>query len=360
MNPNAARSTGDAPDLAIREAIDLYCRRKRPQWKGETERTYRRDLGTFADYADESELETLSDLERWSVSGYTDYLLDQDYAKVTVASRQKSVKTWLKFLEGQGYLPVGLHLAIDTIKLEDGEETSDQKLAPDDARTLLEFYRNSATWRGRRRHALLEVLWHVGCRFSCVSSLDLSDYDQENGVLKFRNRPNEGTRLKNGRDHERNVALSPAPKEILDLFVARERLDKRDDHGREPLFPSRQGRPARSTVRGWCYEATQPCMAAECPHSKRRPNCEWVPRDQASKCPSTRPTHAIRSGSITWQLNLGFDPETVAKRVAATPGVIRRYYDKPDYDEDLRRRREETQRIDITEHLDPHDLEDDS
>jgi site-specific recombinase XerD len=153
---------GSPPDLSIPEAVDLYCRRKRPQWRGATERTYRRDLGEFVDYAEENEIESLSDLQRWNVSGFTDYMLDRDVAKATVASRQKSVKTWLKFLEPQGYVQLGLHLAIDVIKMKDGEETSDQMLAPKDAQKLLEFYRNSTRWRGRRRHAILEVLWTWG------------------------------------------------------------------------------------------------------------------------------------------------------------------------------------------------------
>lgn len=168
-----------------------------------------------------------------------------------------------------------------------------------------------------------------------------------------------GTRLKKGKQHERNVTLSEKPKEVLDLYIARERSDIRDDHGRKPFFPTRQGRPVRSTVRGWMYMATQPCMAVECPHGKRRPNCEFVPRDGASKCPSTRSPLPIRSGSITLQRNLGFDAETVANRAAVTLAVIRRYYDDPDYDDELARRREETERIDIEEHLHPTDLIDD-
>ena len=86
-------------------------------------------------------------------------------------------------------------------------------------------------------------------------------------------------------------------------------------------------------------------------------NCEYVPRDSASRCPSTRSPHAIRRGSITWQRNLGFDEETVASRAAATPSVIRRYYDDPDYEDELARRRDETERIDIENHLHPEDLE---
>lgn len=341
-------------DLTVSEAVALYIRRKRPDWKGETERTKRRNLGAFENYAAENDIETVDELDRWTIGGFTDYLLAQDYSRMTVVGRQKTARTWLKYLESQGVLDLGLHLAIETLTTTDEQESSDQQLAPDDAQNLLSFYRQSPAFRGTRRHALLEVLWHVGCRSCGVRALDLDDY--EDGVLKFRNRPDTGTRLKKGASHERNVVLSQKPREVLEMFLVRERIDKRDEHGREPLFPTRQGRPVRSTIRGWMYEATQPCMASECPHGKRRPNCEWVPRNAASKCPSTRPPHAIRTGSLTWQRNLGFDAETVASRAATTPSVIRRYYDKPDFDDELNRRRQETEQIDIAEHLRPEDL----
>jgi site-specific recombinase XerD len=357
VNNRTPQQPNNAPDFTIPEAVDLFIRRKRTEWKGETERTYRKGLVEFEKYAEENGIETVSDLNRWNVGAYTDHLLDQDYARVTVASRQKKTKTWLKYLEGQGVIQLGLHLAIETLKLTDDEQTSDQQLEPEDARVLLDFYRNSTEWRSTRRHAVLEVLWHVGCRMSGLQALDLKDYDPESGDLKFRNRPDKGTRLKRGKTHERNVTLSETPNEILRFYVARERSDIRDEHGRKPLFPTRQGRPSRSAVRGWMYQATQPCMAVECPHGRRRPNCEYVPRDAASQCPSTRSPHAIRRGSITWQRNLGFDEDTVASRAAATPSVIRRYYDDPDYDDELERRRDETEQIDIGEHIHPTDLE---
>jgi len=354
--PPMSNEQPDAPDLTIPEAVDLWIRRKRPDWKGQTARTYRRNLQTFEEYAEAEGVETVSDFTRWNVGGYTDHLLAKDYARVTVASRQKSARTWIKYLESQGLVPLGFHLAIQTIQLDDEEETSDAQLAPEDARTLLAFYRGDARWRGTVRHALLEVIWHVGPRMSGVIALDLDDYDPEAGVLKFRNRPETGTRLKKGNTHERNVALSEVPCDVLDLYIARERSQKRDEHGRKPLFATQQGRATRSTIRGWAYQATQPCMAVECPHGNRRPSCDFVPRSNASRCPSTRSPHPIRRGSITWQRNLGFDAETVAQRVASTPQVIRRYYDKPEYADELERRRKDTENIDIEEHLHPTDL----
>lgn len=350
-------SQQNAPDLEIAEAIDLYIRRKRPDWNGGTERTYRRNLELFAEYAAENDLHRLEELSRWDVGAFTDWLLDQDYAKATVAGRQKSARTWLKYLESQGLVDHGLHTAIETLRLDPDEETSDQQLAPEDARALLSFYRESAECRGTRRHAILEVLWHVGCRMSGLRALDLGDYDADAGDLRFRNRPETDTRLKRGVTHERDVTISEEPQAVLDLYVARERIDVRDEHGREPLFPSQAGRPTIGTIRTWMYEATQPCMARECPHDTRRPACEYVPRDKARGCPSTRSPHPIRRGSVTWQRNLGFSAETVAERAAATPAVIRQYYDDPEHGDELERRRSETQGIDIREHLHPDDLE---
>lgn len=350
-------SRQDAPELSISEAIELYVRRKRPDWNGGTERTYRRNLELFVEYAAENGLDELGSLSRWDVGGFTDWLLEQDYAAATVASRQKTVRTWLKYLESQGLVEHGLHTAIETLRLDDEEETSDQQLAPEDAQALLSFYRDSAEWRGTRRHAILEVLWHVGCRMSGLRALDLGDYDAESGDLRFRSREESGTRLKRGRTHERDVTLSAEPQAVLDLYVARERIDARDEHGREPLFTSQAGRPTIGTIRSWMYVATQPCIARECPHGTRRPRCEYVPRDQASGCPSTRSPHPIRRGSITWQRNLGLSAETVAERAAATPSVIRRYYDDPEFGDELERRRGQTEAIDVREHLHPEDLE---
>lgn len=339
----------DTPDLPILEAIELYLRRKRPQWKGETERSYRKSLETFADYAAEHDLETLDDLTRWYIGNYTDYLLSQDLARATIASKQKNARTWLKYLESQGLLDLGLHLAIETVRLDDKEEVSSQKLAPEDARILLAHYRNDTRRFGTRMHALLELLWHAGPRRSCIRALDVEDFD--GNELTFRNRPETDTRLKRGDDHERKIVLSENPRKALQAYIDRHRIQVRDDHGRHPLFSSESGRPTKQTITSWCYEATLPCNAVECPHGRRRPNCSYVPRSKASKCPSSRSPHPIRRGSITWQRNLGIEVSKVASRAATTPDVIRRYYDQPDLDEALDRRRADTEDIDIELHL---------
>ncbi len=355
-----ARRGESPPDLSIEEATERYIVRNRPNWKGETERSYRKALDTFESFADDDGLESLSDLERWSLGRYSDWLLahEKDYARVTVQSKQKQARTWLKWLESQGFVDVGLHLAVEPLKLDDKEQTSDDILTPTEMGEFLAFYRDSRRHYGTRSHALLEVIAHVGARRSGLVALDLEDWDPEERTLTFRNRPERGgTRLKNGDRHERKVVLSEEPADALREFVLRERPAKNDDVGRTPLFASTQGRPTKSTVTNWLYQATLPCLKESCPHTKNRHNCQWTDQSEAHKCPSSKSPHPARRGSITWQLNIGRDPADVAARAATTPQVIRRYYDRPDLDAELRRRITDFDGIDICEHSDPTDID---
>ncbi|EJN61566.1 tyrosine-type recombinase/integrase [Halogranum rubrum] len=334
----------------------MFITRNKPNWKGETERTYRKSLDTFEAYADDEGLETLADLKMWNVGRYTDWLVNSDYARASILSKQKQARRWLKWMESQGYLRVGMHLAIEPLKLNDSEQTSSDILRPETLREFLSYYRDSVKWRGKRQHALLEVIGHTGARRSCIRALDVSDYDPDARTLTFINRPETETRLKRGDAHQRKVILSETPNKILYEYVERERHERHDKNGRRPLFSSRQGRPAKSTVTNWVYQATLPCIMRECPHSRERHSCEWTNQTKASQCPSSTSPHPTRRGSITWQLNIGRSIEDVADRAATTPDVIRRYYDRPDLDEDLRRRITDFDGIDICEHSDPTDV----
>ena len=68
----------------------------------------------------------------------------------------------------------------------------------------------------------------------------------------------------------------------------------------------------------------------------------------ASKCLSSRSPHRIRTGSITWQLNIGIPPEVVAERVNAGLDVIEQHYDKESPLERMeRRRRQHIERMEV-------------
>jgi len=101
-----------------------------------------------------------------------------------------------------------------------------------------------------------------------------------------------------------------------------------------------QGRPPPNTLRNWSYLATEPCLHSPCPHGKERETCEWAQYHGASKCPSSRAPHHIRTGAITWMLNLGWPVADIAERVNSDPKTIEQHYDKADVEERRRRQRE--------------------
>ena len=332
-----SRSPSAPSDLSIRDARDRFLEEYRVDSTERTVRSYENRLTRFCEWCEEEQIERVGDLSGWLLDEYRRSLSED--SPVTVKGKMMAVKQLLGYLERIEAVDDGLEdkVPIPTLSAED--ERSEVKLAPDDARALIAAYRDSAARYGTVEHATLEVFWFTGCRMSGLRALDLDDYDSDTGTVRFRNRPQTETRLKNGADGERPVGLPSEVVDILDTYIARERPEKRDDHGRRPLFACRQGRPSDTTVRNWTYLATHPCLHTHCPHGRERQTCRYRQRNFASQCPSSRSPHQVRTGSITWQLNCGMPIEDVAERVNSAPDTIRRHYDVASGEEKLEQRR---------------------
>lgn len=347
MSMTEPRRPDDPSDLGIQEAVDRFMRKRATDATDRTLRSYRSRLTPFVDYCQEMGIETLGELRPYDIDEYDLQLRERDLAPTTIKGHLTTIRVFLKYAVEIGAVTETLPDAVSPPSLDADTESSDERLAPDDAEQALSFFRGSREYFGVPMHAFLEVAWHTGARMGSIRGLDLSDYDSDDGVLAFRHRKSTDTPLKNKTEGERLVGITDEVCGALDTYIARERSDKRDDHGRRPLYCGRQGRPSFATLRAWSYQATQPCLWTECPHGRRRPTCEWTERSHASKCPSSRSPHRIRTGSITWQLNRGLDIETVATRVNAAPSTIRRYYDAATQEEEFAERRQS-----VEQHLD--------
>jgi len=333
-------------DLSPRDALDRFLARRKQENTEQTVRSYRNRLTRFVQWAEDEQIESMSDLSGWELDEYRAAREASGVSPATLRGHMMSLKQLLDYCESIDVVDDDLPEKVNIPSLSRAEESSDTKLASEDAMSLLKFYRSSRTHFGRPEHAFLELTWHVGARMSGVRALDLHDFDPDERTVEFHHRP--PTLLKNKEEGERIVGLSETVVRVLRTYIERERFDKRDDEGREPLFCARQGRPSDSTFRAWSYMATQPCVTVECPHGNRRETCDYTRRNFSSKCPSSRSPHAVRTGSITWQLNQGLEIETVAQRVNARPETIRRHYDKASKREEFEaRRRKETLNLDI-------------
>ncbi|WP_254841101.1 site-specific integrase [Natronomonas marina] len=341
---------GDARELSVRNALERFMRKRQTDATDRTLRSYRSRLTPFVEYCEDVGIETVGELRAYDIDEYDLQLRSRDLAATTIKGHLSTIRVFVQYLEEIDAVEEGLSDAISPPSLDAETESSDERLAATDAQRALSFFRDSREFFGVGMHAFLELAWHTGARMGSLRALDLEDYDSDSGVVHFRHQPSTGTPLKNKAGGERLVGIPAAACEAIDTYIARERSDKRDENGRQPLFAGRQGRQSFSTLRAWSYQATQPCLWTECPHGRRRPSCEWTERSHASKCPSSRSPHAIRTGSITWQLNQGLDIETVATRVNAAPSTIRRYYDAADQGEEFEERRQNVaETLDLSE-----------
>lgn len=181
----------------------------------------------------------------------------------------------------------------------------------------------------------------TGSAVGGVHALDVDDYNPEEQYMKVRHRPDTGTPIKNQGDGERLVAFSDDICELLDDWITTKRPDVTDEHGREPLLASRQGRLQKTTLRMYVYRWTLHCAhGEECPHECDPDTCEGNVRDAASKCPSSVSPHAIRRGSITHGLNNDMPDKVVSDRANVSPQVIEQHYDRRTEQEKMEQRRD--------------------
>ncbi|QZY01082.1 tyrosine-type recombinase/integrase [Halobaculum rubrum] len=338
----------DPSDLSVAHATELFLEAKAIDVSEKTVYDYRDRLRWFIAWCDEQGIETVDDLSGLAIDRARAQRA-QDVAPTTLKGLMVAINQLVEYLVGIEAVDEQLAESVNIPSLDRADETSDTLLAPADATASLSFFRDSPAYRGTDWHTFLEIAWNTGARMGGIRGLDLRDYERldDGATLSFVHRPQSDTPLKNKTEGERVVRISETVADVLDFYLTRERVDKRDDHGREPLLSCRQGRPSDSTLRVWSYFATQPCLHTSCPHGEDRETCKYRKRNHASKCPSSRSPHQIRSGSITWQLNRGVPLEHVAERVNATSKVIERFYDKASGERQMRRREEFTRDLDI-------------
>lgn len=339
--------------LSIDEAVEMFLDDRRTD--GATDHTlesYELRLRQFREWCEEEQIDEMAELDGWSLEQFKRARAADGLAASSLKGQMMAVLQLVKFCARIEVVTNDLVDRVPIPTVSKQEESDDTRLTTEEATRLLEAARDDMGRFGTPQHTILEVLWHTGARLGGVRGLDLSDFSADEGYLRFRHR--ESTPLKNGLDGERYVVIGEPVIEALETYVARERYDKRDEEGREPLFAARQGRPSATTLRAYCYQSTQPCTYGPCPHGVDDPRtCDYRQRNHSSKCPSSRSPHQVRTGSITWQINRGLPLEVVSERVNASPSVIERFYDKATEREKMKERRHSyTSGLDISEESD--------
>jgi len=339
-------------EMPVRSAQERYLRRRSADSTEQSVTAWRYRLKLFTEFCEGIGVDRVGDLQRFDIDEYFERRASS-VAPATLEGEMHTLSSFIEFLEDLGAVDDGLADAVRIPNVDQADRVDETKLETDRALALLRFYRNSPDWFGTRTHVWLELAWITGARQGGLRALDIRDVDLDGMFLFFKHRPPQ-TPLKNGLDGERPVTLPDQTVAALERYIDHHRYDVRDEHDRQPLLASRYGRPEPNTVRTWSYQATLPCVRTDCPHGRERGSCEYTEFAHASKCPSSRSPHQIRTGAITWLLNLGWDQRDVAERVNAAEKTIEQHYDQADRRERHRRMldRMETRRRDLTADLD--------
>lgn len=294
-----------------------------------TRSQYKRTIPTFIDFAQTNDITTSANLTKDLADEYVDTLQAAHDADATVLTYTKNVRGWLRWLNKRDHCPESVYRILDQDELGLSPAARDEALPAEEANTLLSQLRQQR--RGAIIHALIELLWNAGLRIGGVHSLDLQDFDPGRNDLRLRNRPERGTRLKNGDadddsagDGERDVELKNCVATALTAYIRYERPDVTDEYGREPLFATQYGRAARSTLRRKVYEAT---------------SCRWLSKQDgddacdgscdsdSAVCSHSYYPHAIRRGAIVNHLSGGLPPHVASERFDVSVPTIRKHYD---------------------------------
>jgi len=318
----------------------MYLQHRESELSDHTYRKQKQRLGSFLHFCEEEGIENLNNLggrdihrfRLWRKQG-NDYY---DSVKTsTIRANLATLRVFIGFCESIDAVESGMKVKV---KLPDAENSAPTEfLDADRAEEILEYLDRFEY--ASIEHVTFAIMWRTAARAGAVRSLDLEDFDADEPCLMFRHRPETGTPLKNKERGERHVAVDSYYAQVLEDYIENHRYDRTDEHGREPLLTTRQGRPVASTIRNYCYRVTLPCTYGSCTHDRDPNTCEWTEKDNHSKCPSSRSCHDLRRGSITDHRNRGIPAELVSDRVDATPKVIEEHYDKRTERERMRVRR---------------------
>ena len=307
----------------------MYLAQRENEVSQNTIRAHHYRLKHFVRWCDEvAEITNLNDLSGRDLQRYKMWRReDGDLNNVTLVTQLSTLRVFINWCENIDAVAPETHDKILMPSLAKNEDRRTAILDDEAASQLIEYLRQFEF--STRTHALIELLWHTGMRIGAAHSLDVEDYNSEEQFVELRHRPDSGTRLKNKKEGERYVSVSADVCDTLDAYIEFRRKEVADSHGRNPLFSSRNGRPAKSTLRDSIYRASRPCeYTGECPHDREIGSCEAMHRNKASTCPSSVSPHAVRRGSITQHLSKDVPEKVVSDRMNVSLDVLEKHYDR--------------------------------
>lgn len=320
-------------------ALDYYVDARRGEVAKATLRDHEYRLQTFTDWCEDEGITNLNDVDLRDVHRWRVWKREERGCNInTMHGQVSTLRTFLRVVAGIGGVRrrVAENIRVPTPGKD--ERSDDTKISPERAHATLDWL-STYEYAGQR-HVTFLLAWRIPLRRGSIRALDLDDWLPEEQILQVRHRPPE-TPLKNGDGGERDVNIASDVAAVVDDYLANSRRRRGGPDDRESLIVTREGRPVVSTVQQWIYQVTRPCVIGDpCPHDEDPETCEAATYSGASKCPSSRSPHQIRTGSVTAHRNAGTPRDVLSDRADASERVLDEHYDKAGLRDQAKRRRD--------------------
>jgi integrase len=340
----------DLEPLAPEQAKKLYIEGRRDELAEATLDSHGYRLDAFVAWCEEKDIENLNELSGRDLYEYRVWRREGEYADdgpvtgITLRGNLATLRAFLHFAADIDAVPEALAEKVALPNLDPGEDVSDTTLDPERAKRVLEHLNRFEY--ASRAHVTVLLAWHTGARTGGLRALDVRDcdLDGDDPGIEFKHRSK--TPLKNKATGERWNAISTRVARILKDYIDTNRHDVTDDEGRRPLITTIRGRPHPGTIRHVVYCATRPCQyGAGCPHDRDPETCEAATHDGASKCPSSRSPHDVRSGRVTAYRRGDVPRQIVSDRLNASEDVLDKHYDRRGERERAEQRRDHIEEL---------------
>jgi site-specific recombinase XerC len=293
-----------------------------------THANYRTVAKKWCEFCKENDIQSMAEVTGRTLMQFKQWRANQVQIS-TVGQNLSCLRRFIDHCEKIEAVSPGLLDKVPDIRAADNtrDETVDRETA-EDVRSYLRRFDYAS-----RRHAIVELIWHVAFRTVTIRSIDVDHCHLDTDVpyIKLENRPDEDTRLKNGNKSEREVSISTDVAKVLQDYIDQNRFDVTDDHERTPLFTTRQGRITKNTIRRDVQTTFRPCDYDDgCPYDKDPASCEARSnRHKVGECPGVTTGHPLRRGSITHNhLDNDVPKRVVSDRVDVGVQKLTEHYDR--------------------------------
>lgn len=319
------------------KAIEMYLASREDELTKKSRQNIHTDLRIFRQWCETEGIGNMNEVDGRTLATFKTWRGDQ-VKLITLKNNLWSIKKFIRFCEKVDAVTEGTSEKVVIPQTTDSDEVADAFIEASEAQDILDYLQKYEY--ATLRHVVFYTLWHTGIRSSSLLALDLKDFYPEENKLCVRHRPNTDTALKNKERGERNVFIKDELVEILQDYIATNRPEVLDDHGRRPLFASNNGRASRTTIQRHVYSATRPChIGKECPHDENPKMCKATAGSQSSKCPSSLSPHPLRKGAITYSLNRDTPKDVISDRMDVSREILDKHYNKQSKDEQMETRR---------------------